>query len=95
MHAVVREYSGVTELMDEMDARHHEVEELMGGVPGFISYYAIRKGDALTTVTVCKDEAGTEASSEVAAKWVADNLPNLKSRAPSIRSGEVFFNYSV
>ena len=95
MHAFVRQYTRVTELMDQMEARHHEIEELMGGVPGFISYYGIRNGDALKTVTVCEDEAGTSASSGVAAGWVAENLPDLTANAPSISSGEVFFTHSV
>lgn len=94
MHAVVRRYTGVKALIDEMTARHSEVEELMGGVPGFNAYYAVRDGDALTTITVCADSAGTDASTGVAAQWVRENLPALSASPPSVDEGDVFLSFT-
>jgi hypothetical protein len=40
-------------------------------------------------VTVCDDESGTQRSSELAAGWIRDNLPEAASSSPAISSGEV------
>ena len=40
MHAVVRRYTGVSSLIEQMSQRQGEVEELMAAVPGFNAYYA-------------------------------------------------------
>ena len=51
-----------------------EVKRLMGTVPGFVSYTAIRSGDGGITVTVCEDKTGTDESSRRAAEWVKENI---------------------
>ena len=94
MHAVVRRYTGVSRLMDEMTQRQEEVENIIKQVPGFQAYYAVRDGDALTTVTVCEDEAGTEASTGAAAQWVQENLPDLTASAPAVDDGNVILTFS-
>ena len=63
MYAVIRRYSGVAKLIHELEKRQDEVKKLVSEVPGFIAYYAIREGEALATVTVCKDRAGADDSS--------------------------------
>lgn len=92
MHAVVRRYSGVSALIDEMERRQDEVEGLLSAVDGFTAYYAVREGDALTTITVCEDEAGTEESTATAAQWVRENVPNLTATPPQVSGGEVFIS---
>ena len=72
MHAVVRQYTGVSTLIDEMEQRQGEVREVLGGVNGLNSYFAVRNGDALTTITVCNDQAGTEESTSLASEWVRE-----------------------
>ena len=94
MHAVVRRYTGVSRLLDEMTQRHGEVEEIMKQVPGFQAYYAVRDGDALTTVTVCEDAAGTDASTGMAAQWVQENLPDLTASPPEVNGGDVILTFS-
>lgn len=90
MHAVVRRYSGVSNLIDEMSQRQGEVKELMAEVPGFNAYYAVKDGDALTTITVCEDSSGTQKSTGLAAQWVRDNLPDLTASPPDVSEGDVF-----
>jgi len=65
MYAVVRSYSGkgATELFDALGQREEDVRALISGVPGFVSYAAVRNGDGGVTVTVCDDKAGTDESS--------------------------------
>jgi hypothetical protein len=61
MYAVVRSYSGqgASELFDQLEQRNEEIKDLIGGVPGFASYTALRSGDGGLTITVT--EGGTVA----------------------------------
>lgn len=68
MHAVVRRYPHAGALNAALDAKRQEVEEIIGGVPGFVAYYAVRSGDGLATIMVCQDQAGTEESTRRAAE---------------------------
>jgi hypothetical protein len=65
MHAVIRTYtgSGATELFDRIVAARDEVQSLIQGVQGFVSYTLVRTGDGGVTITVCQDKAGTDESS--------------------------------
>jgi hypothetical protein len=76
MYAVVRTYSGqgASELFDQLEQRNDEVKELIGGVPGFVSYTACRSAEGGVTVTVCQDKTGTDESSRRAAEWVKENI---------------------
>jgi hypothetical protein len=76
MYAVVRSYSGqgASELFDQLEQKNDEVKELIGGVPGFVSYTAFRSGEGGITVTVCQDKDGTDESSRRAAEWVKENV---------------------
>jgi hypothetical protein len=93
MHAVVRRYTGASALIDAMMRRRQEVEELLRGVVGFSAYYAIRTGDSLTTVTLCRDKAGTEESTQRAAAWVKRTLPSVALGAPLVTEGDVFLQF--
>jgi hypothetical protein len=95
MYAVVRSYSGpgASELFDQLEQRNDEVKELIGGVPGFVSYTAFRSGEGGLTVTVCQDKTGTDESSRRAAEWVEENIGATAS-PPVITEGStvVYFN---
>ena len=93
MHGVVRRYRGASALTDALAGRSQEVRDLIGGVPGFVAYYAVRSGDELATVTVCEDRAGTRESSRRAAEWVRQNLPGEAAVAPEVVEGEVFIQH--
>ena len=91
MYIVIRSWQNAQELAEEMTRRQQDVVDLIGGVPGFIAYYATRSGDAVTTVTVCEDKAGTEESTKRAGDWVKENLKGSLG-APQITQGETFVN---
>ena len=92
MHAVVRTYSGASALLDRMTEREDEVRELISGVPGFVSYVAIRVGDGATTVTVCDGKEGTDESVKRAAAWVAENVSDAPS-PPDVAEGETVLRF--
>jgi hypothetical protein len=76
MHVVVRRHSaqGASDVFDLVAQREDAVRELISGVPGFVSYFAVRADDGGFTVTVCQDRAGTDESSKRAAEFVKENL---------------------
>ena len=92
MHGVVRRYRGASALGDAMAGRSQEVRDIIGGVPGFVAYYAVRSGDEVATITVCEDRAGTQESSRRAAEWVRQNLPGV-AVTPETVEGEVFVQH--
>ena len=94
MHVVLRSYSGqgASELFDLLGQRDADVKALIGGVPGFVSYAAIRSGDGGVTVTVCEDQAGTDESSRRAAEWVKENVSGPLSPA-AITEGDTVLQF--
>jgi hypothetical protein len=94
MFVVVRNYSGqgASELFDLLAQRQEDVEDLIGGVPGFVSYAAFRSGDGGMTVTVCQDKAGTDESSRRAAEWVKENV-SADVSAPAITEGDTVLHF--
>ena len=94
MYAVVRTYSGqgAAELFDLLGQREEDVKALISGVPGFISYAAVRSGDGGLTVTVCEDKAGTDESSRRAAEWVKENL-GATTNPPAITEGDAVLQF--
>ena len=95
MHAVVRSYSGqgASELFDQLEQRNEEVKDLIGGVPGFVSYTAFRSGEGGSTVTVCQDKTGTDESSRRAAEWVKENI-SATANPPVITEGGTVAHFS-
>lgn len=90
MYLVVRSYAGpgTAELFQLLGERDHEVRELIGGVPGFVSYAATPTGeDSGVTVTLCQDKAGTDESSRRAAEWVTQHV-TTPGVAPTVWEGE-------
>ena len=94
MYAVVRTYSGqgASELFDLLGQREEDLKALIGGVPGFVSYAAVRSGDGGVTVTVCDDKAGTDESSRRAAQWVKDNV-SATVDPPAIAEGNTVLRF--
>lgn len=91
MYGVVRSYagSGAKELFDRIVERKDEVEGLLRGVTGFVSYTLIQTDDGGATVTVCQDKAGADESIQVAHDWVAANAADLGAPAPTVTEGSV------
>ncbi len=94
MFVVVRSYTGQggRELLDLLGQRQQDVKDLIGGVPGFVSYAAFRSGDGGMTVTVCQDKAGTDESSRRAAEWVKENVSTDVS-PPTITEGDTVLHF--
>ena len=94
MYAVIRRYTGASQLADALVQHEAEVSSLLRGVPGFKAYYALRTAEgAVATMTVCEDQAGTQESSRRAAEWVRGNLAGLSIGAPEITEGETFLSF--
>ena len=95
MHAVVRSYSGpgASELFDLVGQREEDVKNLIGTVPGFVSYAAFRSGDGGVTVTVCQDKTGTDESSRRAAEWVKENVSSM-ANPPVITEGGTVLQFN-
>ena len=91
MHAVVRNYSGhgEKELFKLLEQRNTEVEKVISAVPGFQAYSVIRTNDDGVTITVCKDNAGTDQSVQVARDWIKKYAADLGTAAPSVSEGTV------
>lgn len=92
MYATVRRYKNAGALADAMASKTAEVKSLISGVPGFVSYYATRDGDTVTSVSVYNDKAGCDESTRLAGGWVRENVKPLPG-APDISGGEVFVNF--
>lgn len=89
----MRWYQDGTALADVIMKKSGEVESLLRGVPGFISYYIIRDGNSVTSITVCQDKAGTDESSRRAAAWVKENMTG-SIQPPRISEGDTFLAFS-
>ena len=76
-----------TTLVDRVVAASDEVEGLLRGVEGFVSYTLFRTEDGGVTVTVCQDKAGTDESLRVARDWIAANASDTGVGAPTVAEG--------
>ena len=93
MHVTMRYYTGASALADAMAAKTDEVHKLISTVPGFIAYYSVRKGDVVTSITVCQDKAGTDETTKRAAVWVKENVKGGVT-PPSINEGDTFISFT-
>lgn len=91
MHGMTRVYSGkgATELAKLLIARKSEVEKLISGVADLVSYDLIETRDGCISITVCKDQAGTDKSLAVARDWLKANAGHLGLGAPTVIEGKV------
>ncbi|WP_332686665.1 hypothetical protein [Bosea sp. (in: a-proteobacteria)] len=91
MHAVVRAYSGkgAKELFDLLEKRKAEVESLIRGVNGFVSYSLIRTADGGVSVTVCNTKVGADESVQKARDWIRENAASVGVAAPAVSEGAV------
>ncbi len=87
MYAVIRNYSGASQLFDQLESKKEDVERVIRGIPGLVSYTLLRTADGGISVTVCQDKAGTDESVRLAAEWVRENFTGT-SNPPAISEGE-------
>ena len=94
MYAVVRNYSGASQIFDELESKKDDVERVIRGVPGLVSYTLFRTTDGGVSVTVCQDKAGTDESVKVAAEWIRENITG-GSNPPAISEGSTILQLST
>jgi hypothetical protein len=76
MFATIRHYRLSSGSMDDL---LHEIDtdfaESIQEMDGFVAYECVDCGDGmLTTISTFRDRSAAEASSEMAASWIRDNL---------------------
>jgi hypothetical protein len=90
MYATMRIYSTAEGLADAVAEHKAEIVSRFREIDGFRSYQIVRTGPvSATSITVCDDQAGAEASNRVAADYIATNLGHLTVGAPEVHVGEV------
>lgn len=81
------EAEGLAEAVAEHKA---DIVALLRGIDGFRSYYIVKTGPAsAASISVYDDQAGAEASTQVARDWIASNLTDLSISTPQVLVGEV------
>ena len=90
MYATIRIYSEAEGLADAVAEHKAEIGGLFQEIGGFRSYHIVKTGPAsAASITVCDDQAGAEASNQVARDWIVANLGHLSISAPEVHVGEV------
>lgn len=93
MHAVIRAYSGNSELADVLVEHADEIRQVIGGISGFKGYYVLKLAEGTSTVSVFENADGAEESSQAAAAWLRENLPDLQVQPPYVTAGEVVLSF--
>ena len=90
MFAAVRRYRFDPKDSDEIAHRIRDVfVYLLQKTPGFESYYWLDTGEGEgASVSVFRDKAGAEQSTQIAARFVEDHLASLMGR-PEVTQAEV------
>jgi hypothetical protein len=96
MHAVIRTYSGngAKELFELLERRKSDVDGLMRSIEGFENYFLIGTAEGGTSVTVCRDKAGTDESVQRARQWIATNASHIQAAPPVVSEGRVIVQLS-
>ena len=96
MCAVIRTYlgTGAKQLFELMEERKDDIEATLRTVPGLVSYTLLNTGDGGTSVTVCTDKAGSDASLKVAREWVQKNASKIHANPPIVTEGPVIVQIS-
>ena len=87
-HLVVRLYPESGDLISKIRERESEVREIMGGVPGLVTYGLAETAGGAFSITVCEDQAGTDESTRRAAAWIKANMPDAQIAPPRVLEGE-------
>lgn len=90
MYATVRVYGEAEGLADAVAEHKAEILGIFREIAGFRSYHIVKtEATSATSITVCDDQAGAEATNQAARDWIAANLKDLKISAPVVHVGEV------
>jgi len=92
MYVTIRAYQGNTELADALAERESDLRSVIGGIEGFQAYYLIKLAEGTATVSVFETKEGADASTEAAAAWLAENLPDMAA-TPYVTAGETVLTF--
>jgi heme-degrading monooxygenase HmoA len=83
IYATIRIYGQAEGLADAVSENRAAIVGLFEVVPGFRGYYMVKTGTAsAASITVYEDQAGAEASTQIASDWIAANLSKLAISTP-------------
>ncbi len=90
MYASLRTYSIGSGSVDAVMRRvDREVAEALSQEPGFVAYHAVDTGNAMVvTISLFHDRERAEASSELAAQWVAEELADFNVTRVGVIGGD-------
>jgi len=91
---VVRNFKDSAKLIDALEQRRDDVENLIRGVPGFIAYNLVRSESGGFSVSVYQDRAGAEESIRAAREYLQQNLPEV-SVPPEVIQGQAVISFSA
>ena len=91
MYASVRTYRvGAGSVDDVMHRIDRDFAESLSQEPGFVAYQAIDLGNwKIASMTVFQEREQAEASNELAAQWVAEELLDFDIERMGVMGGEV------
>jgi len=93
MYAVIRAYTGNSDLADKLAEHEEDIRGVIGGISGFKAYYLLKLPEGTSTISIFEDQEGAEESSRAAAAWLAENLPDLNVAAPYVTAGNVLVGF--
>jgi hypothetical protein len=94
MYGAIRTYR-VTDIEELSRRVKDEFVPLVSDTPGFVAYYVIDGGDGtVSSITICQDREGVEATVARAADWIADRISSLIESGPDIMIGEVTVDHA-
>ena len=94
MYGAIRTYR-VTDIEELSRRVNDEFVPLVSDTPGFVAYYVIDGGDGtVSSITICQDREGVEATVARAADWIADRISSLIESGPDIMIGEVTVDHA-
>lgn len=94
MHMSIRTYRITKGSIDEALHRVDQgLADAFAREPGFVSYQVARTGDrTVASMTVFRDAEQAEASNQLAAEWVADELADFGVERLGVIGGEVMIS---
>jgi hypothetical protein len=97
MYVSIRTYrvgaGSVTDMMHRVD---RDLAEAFAQEPGFIAYQVAQTGDrTVASMTVFRERDQAEASNELAAEWVADNLADFEIERMGVMGGPVMVSRAI
>jgi quinol monooxygenase YgiN len=97
MYVSIRTYrigkGAIEDLTHRVD---RDMAEAFAQEPGFIAYQVARTGEStMASITVFREREQAEASNDLAAEWVADELADFDVERMGVMGGEVMVSRAI